>query len=74
MKVSELIDKLMEIDPNAEVKVASASEGNPLVEDIDIVRGGINGVLIQTQSFVAELTQRAKDAGFEISKPLKLVQ
>lgn len=75
MKVGKLVEMLLNMDPNAEIKVASAAEGDPLVEDLVIAKAGFNVVLLQTQSFMLELERRAYEAGTgESDKPkLKLV-
>ena len=65
MKAGEIAKFFMNMDPNAEIKVASAAEGDVLVEDLIVMKPGFNVVLLQTQSFMLELERRAFEAGID---------
>lgn len=62
MKVGDLLLVLMEMNPNTEIKVASADRGNPLVEDLVRVAEGFNVVVLQTDSFASEMRSRLTKA------------
>ena len=66
MKVWHLIEALSRMDPEADVKIATADDGQPLVDEIVKVNGSFLSVLIQGASFEAELLKRAKDEGKRI--------
>lgn len=70
MKARELVEFFMNMDPNTDVKIASAADGKPVVESISKLSHMFNGALIQTESFESELTRRAAKA----ATPLKALQ
>jgi hypothetical protein len=63
MKVWHLIEALSRMDPMAEVKIATADGGQPLVDEITKVNGSFLSVLLQGATFEDELLKRAKAEG-----------
>jgi hypothetical protein len=75
MKVFELIEFLQELNPNAEVRIASAVERQPIVDGIMSVKPGLGAVLLQGYEFAHELKLRAIENGILVKDPtLKVIK
>ena len=74
MKAGELAIFFGTMDPDSEVKIATAAHGEPLVESIIVVKSfGARSVLIEGESFMNELNKRAEESP-PAPRKLRIVQ